>query len=150
MLKIYRIECGAPTNYTSVKPKFCSGCGNSFGKTVVNKVLMQKPIADKPQPPKRILPKVQLKSSEDSYEDDDDDFDEVNHVPNINSLDCEIDETRQRKTKIGDIIGSSKNQPKREKTKSKPVSKAERKKFLEDFKREAGSLRPKSRGRQDG
>jgi hypothetical protein len=75
---------------------------------------------------------------------------DVNYVPNINNLDVEIDKTPAPKTKIGDIIGSSKSLNKREKLKGKNTTKAERQKFLEDFKREAGAIRPKSRGRSDG
>lgn len=156
MLKIYCTECGSPTTYTAAKPKFCSACGTSFDKLVVNKVLLQKPTADKPvdQPkvPRRILPRLERKAEIENYDDnDDDDYSDVNHVPEINNLDVEIQENpNPRKTKIGDIIGSSKSPPKREKIKGKPVTKADRKKFLEDFQREAGSIRPSSRGRKDG
>lgn len=161
MLKIYCTECGNPTTYTTAKPKFCSSCGTPFEKLVVNKVLLQKPTTDKPQevkiieraPERKRLPIVQRKANvdnEDNYDEDDYDSEDVNRVPNINGLAVDIHESNQGKTKIGDIIGSSKNQTKREKIKGKALSKNDRKKFLEDFKREAGSLRPKSRGQRDG
>ena len=158
MLKIYCTECGNPTTYTSAKPKFCSACGEPFDKSVVNKVLLQKPTADKPvtqnRPQKRILPRIERKAEVENYDDNDDDYDDdynsVNSVPQIDNLDIEIQETITQKTKIGDIIGSSKSLNKREKLKGKNTTKAERQKFLEDFKREAGAIRPKSRGRSDG
>lgn len=154
MLKIYCTECGSPTTYTATKPKFCSSCGKSFDKLVVNKVLLQKPTVDKPvnQPkvPRKILPRLERKAEVENY-DEDDDYSDINYVPEINNLDIEIQENPiSKKTKIGDIIGSAKSSPKREKIKGKSVTKADRKKFLEDFKREAGSIRSSSRGRKDG
>jgi hypothetical protein len=152
MLKIYCTECGSPTTYTAAKPKFCSACGMSFDKLVINKVLLQKPTVDQSKPVRKILPKIERKAEAENYDDnEDDDYSDVNHVPEINNLDIEIEENPiVRKTKIGDIIGSAKNASKREKNKSKNITKAERQKFLEDFKKEAGAIRPKSRGRTDG
>jgi uncharacterized Zn finger protein (UPF0148 family) len=153
MLKLYCTECGSPTSYSASKPKFCSSCGTSFDKLVVNKVLLQKPTADKPVAPKKISPRLQKSvNAEDEDTDFDDSEDEINSVPQINRLDVEIDERyedKKEKTRIGDIIGSSRGGTKREKIKGKPVTKADRKKFLEDFQREAGSIRS-SRGRKDG
>lgn len=158
MLKVYCTECGSPTNYTASKPKFCSSCGTSFDKLVVNKVLMQKPTADKPVAPKRIAPKIQKATDienddeYDDYDDPEDDINKINNVPSIRRLDVEIDQgpSVQQKTKIGDIIGSAKGGAKREKIKGKNLTKAERQKFLEDFKKEAGAIRPRSRGAKDG
>ena len=156
MLKIYCTECGSPTTYTAAKPKFCSACGTPFDKLVVNKVLLQKPTTDKqvdqPRIPRKILPRLERKAEAENYDDNDDDYSsDVNHVPEINNLDIEIQENpNPRKTKIGDIVGSAKSSSKREKIKGKAVTKADRKKFLEDFQREAGSIRPSSRGRKDG
>lgn len=153
MLKIYCTDCGSPTSYTSAKPKFCSACGTPFDKLVVNKVLLQKNTVDQPKPQRRILPTLEKKAVAENYEGDDDDSDysDVNHVPEINNLDIEIEKNPiSNKTKIGDIIGSAKSPSKREKIKGKPTTKADRKKFLEDFKREAGSIRPSSRGIKDG
>jgi hypothetical protein len=159
MLKLYCTECGGPTSYLDSKPKFCSSCGTPFDKLVVNKVLLQKPTADKPVAQKKITPKFQ-KATDAQYEDVDSDFDdseddinEVNRVPSIRRLDVEIDQgyqDKKEKTKIGDIIGSSRGGAKREKIKGKPATKTDRKKFLEDFQKEAGSIRTSSRGRKDG
>lgn len=154
MLKLYCTECGSPTSYSASKPKFCSSCGTSFDKLVVNKVLLQKPTADKPVIPKKISPRLQKATNtqdEDTDPDFDDTEDDINKMPSIYRLDVEIDQghAAQSKTKIGDIIGSARNSQKREKIKGKPTTKADRKKFLEDFQREAGSIRS-SRGRKDG
>lgn len=139
MLKIYCPDCGTPTNYTSNKPKFCTGCGNPFDKNInQNKV-----IAKNPAPINIQKPRIQLIDQDD---DDYDDESEVNHVPNINKLDCDIIGVHRSGEKIGNIAGTSEGSSRQknngEKKKSKP-SKLERKKFLEDFSKEAGSLRPR-------
>jgi hypothetical protein len=156
MLKLYCTECGSPTSYSASKPKFCSSCGTSFDKLVVNKVLLQKLTADKPAAPKKISPRLQKatntqdEDTDPDFDDPEDDINDVNSVPPIRRLDVEIDQGYpSAKTKIGDIVGSSRGGAKREKIQGKPTTKADRKKFLEDFKREAGSVRS-SRGRKDG
>jgi len=146
MLKIYCTECGSPTNYSASKPKFCSNCGKSFDNTVVNKSLYQKPTTTKP---------IDVEVDDD-FDDPEDDISTVNKVPSIRRLDVEMDqfEVQKQKTKIGDIVGSAKTGAKREKIENKKLTKSqmaeERKKFLESFKREAGSIRGKSRGPRDG
>ncbi len=87
MLKIYCSDCGAVTEYSLNKPKFCSSCGFSFSgevakkqEKVAQKVLMQKPtIAKRPN----IEP--------EDYEDDDTEITEVDHVPEISDLTFDID-----------------------------------------------------------
>jgi len=159
MLKLYCPECGSPTSYSASKPKFCSSCGTPFDKLVVNKVMLQKPTADKPLTPQKISPRFQKainsqdEDTDPDFDDPEDDINKINSVPPIHRLDVEIDQgyqDKKEKTKIGDIIGSSRATAKREKIKGKPTTKADRKKFLEDFQREAGSIRPSSRGRKDG
>jgi hypothetical protein len=154
MLKIYCTECGGPTNYSSSKPKFCSSCGSPFDKLVVNKTLNQKQTVDTPIQQRRILPKIQPKARVEDYENDNDsdeyDDQDVNYVPEVKGLEVELNQIQPQKTKIGDIIGSAKSGGTREKITAKKLTKSEKKKFFEDFQREAGSLRPKSRGRKDG
>jgi hypothetical protein len=154
MLKVYCTECGSPTTYSAVKPKFCSGCGTPFDKVVVNKTLIEKPTFKRPEPPRRVIPKIQPKARVEEYEDDDDyDGDEVNYVPEISNLDCEIEASRPSKVRIGDVLGTGSKQN-RNKSSSKKISKAQQKlenqKFMENWKKEAGSIRPKTRGQRDG
>lgn len=140
MLKIYCTECGSPTNYSVSKPKFCSNCGNPFEKVVVNKVQLQK---------KTISQVKNIDIEEDDNYDETES--EVNYVPEINKIDCEIIEVKNRGEKIGNIVGTSSGGEKIKRPKNgKKLTKAERKKFLEDFAREAGSLRPKSKGPKNG
>ena len=143
MLKIYCAECGNPTSYSSVKPKFCSNCGNSFEKILVNKVLNQKPTITK------IKSNISRAIEENDIEED---GDEVNRVPNISEIDCEIINDKSSGEKIGSLIGTFSGNPreKNHREKTKKVTKADLKKFKEDFAKEAGALRPKSRGGKNG
>lgn len=155
MLKLYCTECGNPTSYSASKPKFCSSCGTPFDKLVINKVMLQKPTVDKISPYKKILPGLQKATTaqDEDIDLDSDDFEnDVNKMPSISRLDVEIEQgnsTAQKKVKIRDIIGTAKDAPKREKIKNKPVTVADRKRFLEDFQKEAGSIRY-SRGNKNG
>lgn len=145
---MYCRDCGGPTSYTSLKPKFCSSCGASFDKTIiVNPVQMQKPVFTKPQNTKK-----QIQSNiEDDY--DDEDTDNVNYVPNISKIDIEISEVRPVKMKLRDILSNLPEEAFSEVENTKPIktkkSKATPKKnkqkdseFLNQFKAEAGTLRP--------
>jgi len=144
MLKIYCSDCGAPTNYTSNKPKFCTGCGLPFDKNI-SKIPVKNITST-------VIQKPQIKQLDDDEYDDYDNETEINHVPNLNKLDCEIVETYKRGEKIGNIVGTSERVP-REKNnldkKSLKYSKAERKKFLEEFSKEAGALKPRTRTRKN-
>jgi hypothetical protein len=145
MLKIYCTECGNPTNYSVSKPKFCSNCGSSFEKTIINKIKPEQPSFNKIQPSKKVI----ARNEEDpDYEEDE--SEEINYVPDIRKLDCDIMESKKQNLKIKDVIGTADPIDKSQRNKTKKLSKIERKKFLEEFQKEAGSLRPKSRGRKDG
>lgn len=146
MLKIYCTECGSPTTYTSAKPKFCSSCGKPFDKLVVNKVLNQKPTITK------IKPSVSKDFNEDIEDDYDDNETDVNHVPDVSKIDYDIIDVKSRGEKIGNVVGTSSGQPRQkgERQKGKKLTKADLKKFREEFAKEAGALRPKTRGRKNG
>jgi len=140
MLKIYCPDCGAPTEYSLNKPKFCSSCGSSFNgqvvkkeEKVVQKVLMQKPtIAKRPN----IEP--------EDYEDEDTEVTEVNYVPEISDLSFDIDVSSRGKETLGSIMGSSAGQS-NELRKNKTFEKVDKKKVMEDFAKEGGAIRPSSR-----
>lgn len=146
MLKIYCTECGSPTTYSSAKPKFCSSCGKPFDKLVVNKVLNQKPTITK------IKPSISRDLNEDIEDDYDDNETDVNHVPDVSKIDYDIIDVKSRGEKIGNVVGTSSGQPRQkgERQKGKKLTKADLKKFREEFAKEAGALRPKTRGRKNG
>ena len=87
-----------------------------------------------------------------NIEDDDDEGSEVNYVPEISKIDYEIINESARKEKIGNIMGTSdpSMRTRQPRQKGKKITKAEKKKFLEDFQKEAGALRPKNRGNKNG
>jgi len=138
-MKRYCTDCGSPTEYSVKKPVFCSNCGNSFEKSaqpIVQKVLMQKPtVANKI---KTIEPQVEI---EDDYDDNED----VSSVPEISNIQIETQNDQpKRGVKLKDLMGTNTNVSKKEKIKSKG-KKTSRKQILEDFAKEAGSLRKNKR-----
>ena len=154
MLKIYCQDCGAPTSYSNLKPKFCSSCGKPFDKNiVVNKVHLQKPtITEKPT--------IKASRDNDLEEDlDQDGIESVDYVPNISRIEFEISDVKPSKVKMKDIIGNSLNieSEKEESTKNKKkLNKNLPKKYkpknpelMKQFRSEAGTLRPSAKIRKN-
>jgi hypothetical protein len=148
MLKVYCSQCGSPTSYSASKPKFCSGCGRSFDGTVVNKLQNQQPITIKREPVKKIIPKIQPKAQIENYEDGDDyEGEEINYVPEISRLDCEISESKSTGIKIKDLAGTSNDlgglKEPNSTIKSKKMSRSEKKKAALSILKEGSSIRTK-------
>lgn len=156
MLKIYCQDCGAPTAYSNNKPKFCSSCGKSFDKnTVIDKSKLQKQTMIKSEALKK-----SIIDDDDFYDEEYDEYEDIASVPNINKIDFEISEISPKKIKMKDIlpnisdeiISSEKIKTKNIKQ-SKKISKIKNQEFLNQFKAEAGTLRPsvrKTRKTSDG
>jgi len=132
-MKRYCLDCGAPTEYSLKKPIFCSNCGNSFEKNtqvsqpVVQKVQLQKPTIAK----KKYIPEVDIEQ-------------DIISVPRISKIQVETgSENLNRGVKLKDLMGTGDN-VKRNKTKTKG-KKTSKKQILEDFAKEAGSLRKNKR-----
>jgi len=130
MLKTYCSECGGPTEYSLNKPKFCSNCGNSFDKKVALQVLK----------PKRTISRVQ-EPTEDDIEDIDE-GEEINYVPDIQKIDYELSLPPKNKETIGNLAGTSTDSSDQNWPKIK-TPKVSKKEFLDNFAKEAGSIRGK-------
>lgn len=134
-MKRYCIDCGSPTEYSIKKPLFCSNCGKSFDKSqkITQNIPPQKQtVAQK----KYIVPKI----NDDLYEDDDIDCE---NIPNLSKLEIDedfISESSSKKgVKLGSILGTS--APVDSKNKKNKSKKSSKKEILENFAKEAGSLR---------
>lgn len=132
-MKQYCIECGNPTEYSLVKPKFCSKCGQSFNQNISN-------ATNKVENTK--ISKINIEN-EDFHESD---GDEITKIPNITSL--EIEELSFPESK-GETLGSIMNNPESEnnaqikRKKGKKISKKEQNQILGDILSEGRSLRSK-------
>ena len=135
-MKRYCASCGSPTEYTIKKPLFCSSCAKPFDKIeektekpVVQKVLMQKKTISN----KKYIEDVDI----DAEFDGEDDV----SMPNISQLEVETEDESQKSkgVKIGSLIGTSSSPSKR--SKQAKNSKISKKQALEDFAKEAGTLR---------
>lgn len=107
-MKIYCQNCGSAMSYTSQKPNFCQGCGQSLGSV------------SKPEQTKEVENSAATEVTE-NFE-----------IPNMDKLDIEIEIYKPNMT-IGQLsenpqMGFSRDKPKRQ----------SRKKFLEQWKNEAG------------
>lgn len=125
-MKIYCYQCGTGIKYTSEKPNFCMKCGCALDSTK----------AAKPTPPVE-KPEV--------IEEDEQIDPEIAQIPDIRALEADFDLSEGPKMTLGDYASS--NQPPSQpvddgwvEPKAKKVSK---KKFLEDFQKEAGTTRKK-------
>ncbi len=148
MLKVYCSQCGSPTSYSAAKPKFCSGCGRSFDGTVVNKMQNQQPVVVKQEPIKKNIPKIQPRAQIENYDDGDDyEGQEVNYVPEISNLDCEITQSKPKGIKIKDLAGTLNDSERSIEPnpiiKSKKMSKSEKKKAALSILKEGSSIRTK-------
>lgn len=131
-MKRYCLDCGAPTEYTLKKPIFCSGCGQLFEKSIeIKKSAGQ-------------VQKLKNTIISENYDIEDDYASDVKNVPNISSLEIETEISESNKgVKLKDLMGTS-SPAKRPKNKIK-TKKISKKQTLQDFAKEAGSLRKSNR-----
>jgi len=132
-MKRYCTSCGSPTEYSVKKPIFCSNCGVSFDKTQVNAVV-PKSIVEK----RTINPVI---ANNLDYEIDNE-IDDIN-IPNISKIQVDVESDNNSKAKgikLGQLLGTSTQAEKkpRERIKGKKNSK---KQILEDFAKEAGTIK---------
>jgi len=129
-MKIYCKKCGGGTEYTSQKPKFCSGCGNGFGIVTPSNASVRAPAREPvaPVPPE----------SRTEY----DEVPEETFDTNITKLEFEIEPNRRQGISMGEMMGTSEGkEPRIERQPSVPKRQS-KKKFLEEFQKEAGQIRP--------
>ena len=136
-MKRYCTSCGSPTEYSVKKPIFCSNCGVSFDKTQVNRVL-PKPIVEK----RTINPVVANNLDYEIDNELDNETDDVS-VPNISQIQIDVESDNNSKAKgikLGQLLGTDAQTEKkpRERIKAKKSSK---KQILEDFAKEAGTIK---------
>jgi len=125
-MRIYCQHCGSVINFSGKKPNFCNSCGINFA---TGKKTPQKESA-------RIEEKQIIKSEGDSE-------DEHLRVPDISKLDFNLEGTlKVAGTKIGEMSSISSDSQAVEYTPTSAKGpRISKKKFLEQFKQEAGSLR---------
>lgn len=132
-MKIYCKECGSPTDYSASKPKFCSSCGKSFLNSVAQL--------------KTNNLKIKNNNAEEEYEDDSEEFTDLEAINNLKGLDYDIHVQKSSKQTIGDLVGTSTDSEELPRL-DIPQKQLSRKEFLEQFSKEAGSLRGKNKSRK--
>jgi hypothetical protein len=114
-MKIYCQKCGAATEYSYSKPKFCGNCGNNFAN-----------IYSSAQPSKTLVNKItQNKENEEEG---------VEKVPHLSNLDFDLDIKQNKGIPIKKLAGTQGNAFFEERIRQ-TINKED---FLESFKKEAG------------
>lgn len=136
-MKKYCTDCGFPTEYSIKPPLFCSNCGKSYNNiSVPNKVEV-----------KKIESKVKNLNVEADY-DDDSEGEDLNYVPNISNLQMDLDIPKNKSVKLGSLLGTSNHDEEDIKFNNPiPNKKLSKKKILEDFAKEAGSIKKSKKGK---
>lgn len=138
-MKKYCTDCGSPTEYSIKPPLFCSNCGKSYNNiSVPNKVEV-----------KKIESKVKNLNVEADYDyDDDSEGEDLNYVPNISNLQMDLDIPKNKSVKLGSLLGTSNHDEEDIKFNNPiPNKKLSKKKILEDFAKEAGSIKKSKKGK---
>ena len=132
-MKVYCRKCGSGTAYVSQKPKFCSQCGNSF---------VAPAIASKPAPVKAAPTVIEKQTSNLGFEIEED---TQSSFGSMSGLECEIQKAPNIKTTLGDIAGTSEEDPQIvERPKAYARKRVSKKQVLADFQAEAGQSRESS------
>ena len=114
-MKTYCPECGTKMEYIAKKPKFCSNCGYAFAG------------ASKPKP-----------SYQESIETEEE---VVTDLPQISSLDVEIEVDKPQGVQFGSIIGTASPPKEGDFPQADSEVKVDTEQFLADFLKEAGTSR---------
>jgi DNA-directed RNA polymerase subunit M/transcription elongation factor TFIIS len=121
-MKSFCPSCGSLIQYAGPKPKFCSSCGNSLSS-----------FSKASESPKVV------------EENQNSDEEEVQSIPDMEGLAFEV-ERFERKETVGGIMEAYKDIKPPENTqenKAPAPPKISKEQFLENWKKEAGSIRPK-------
>ncbi len=125
-MKSFCPHCGAQSTYSGSKPKFCGSCGDRLDSISISH--------KKGQPEK---------------EQDDEGTPNVpephtEKIPDINGLDVEVQSETPRTFTLGQVFESYSNvEPSSQSSQPSPPQKISKKEFREQFKKEAGTLRPR-------
>lgn len=91
-------NCGAKHTYTYAKPKFCSSCGTNLGPELKKTIATSKPSVDE--------------EYDDTEDDDDGEYSNSSHVPQLRKLDIEIEKYSDSSSfTLGSIFGQADSQP---------------------------------------
>ena len=126
MLKEFCIKCGHPNLYSYDKPLFCAKCGKSFGGASKAKATTK----SKP---------TQVPKTETPFEIEE----ETESVPNISKLDFSVETFESKAPTIGAIASQGPPPKSRNPEQQRPQASIpfDKKKFLKEFEKEAGSIR---------
>ena len=128
-LKIYCASCGHANHYTSAKPNFCQKCGEDFRRPSHTCT------------PRPTSPEIQSKATSLVLETQEEEIPSVPQLQGRLQVDTQVYSNGPEK--LGDIVGTSEEPPTpRPQPKAPRGRKPSNKKIMEDFKKEAGAIKP--------
>ena len=128
-MKTYCQKCGGPTEYSVYKPKFCSACGLPLNSTASSP---SSPVTD--TAPVQHFPHKQPDESSEIDE-------QTERIPLLSKLDIEIDASKPRSVKFGEIAGTKADGEGEGDFKRGLDADISSEDFRTQFMREAGSLK---------
>lgn len=129
-MKSFCPHCGSLMMYAGAKPKFCSSCGNELGSFSVSYKKKGQPTREEDEDGNPNVPTPE----------------ETNFIPNINSLQVDIQASSPQKHTLGQVLETYSNVKPNESSQddfSHPQNNVSSEQFLDNFKKEAGTLRQK-------
>lgn len=98
-LKLFCNKCGLPTLYTTLLPNRCSNCGNNF-----NFAFSPSPSQAQSATPLRKIEAVVIDEQPEEYKDEDGYYTPVLEVPQLDSLEVEIDLSTNHQKSLGSFL----------------------------------------------
>ena len=123
-MKAYCYQCGQGMDYVGASPNFCMRCGVKIGD--LHATLQEDAIED---------PIEEIKAKIDQEKP-------LETIPDITALEVEV-EIPSNSITLGEIAGTIPSSQNKDDFKTLGRKKVSKKKFLENFQKEAGSLRKK-------
>lgn len=130
-LTLYCQSCGSPTQYTEIKPRFCSACSKPY-------LTGAAPQAPRPAPREIVRERPTRDRGVQTEEDE-----QVN-VPKLNRLEFDIEISGPEKFSIGDLARGEKTRGRKKKILSgerREGANMDEKQILEFLKRQGGTRR---------
>lgn len=115
MQVIFCTECGGKNEYSGSKPKFCSSCGTPINEE--SKQSKAKENKEPRQPRVKRSPgsfREQMEARQKKRESASDGETDIDHVPNLSSLEYEIIKDGNNVYNFNDIIDVAEEKPKKE------------------------------------
>jgi len=145
MNRTFCSSCGKATEYSLDKPRLCAFCGTPFAG--ITNVASKPPLLKRP--PNRPPPPSVQTDYEEETDEEDDNLSAEEAVQSLSDIQVEVIHNKPTKTTIKDLAAGRPVDIKSLEKLRQKNPKVSQKKFLEEFSREAGAIKPQSFSRRN-